>query len=65
MVIIDEKKSAFYAKPRYQLWGGLKLNYNNQDELVAWIESFINDIRKLEKTLDVESKIKNLEKDFE
>lgn len=65
MVIIDEKKSAFYAKPRYQLWEGLKLNYNNQDELVAWIESFINDIRKLEKTLAVESKIKNLEKDFE
>lgn len=65
MVIIDEKKSAFYAKPRYQLWEGLKLNYNTQDELVAWIESFINDIKKLEKTLEVESKIKNLEKDFE
>ena len=65
MVMIDEKKSAFYNKHRYQLWEGLKLNYNTQDELVAWIESFINDIRKLEKTLDVESKIKNLEKDFE
>lgn len=38
MVIIDEKKSAFYAKPMYQLWEGLKLNYNTQDELVAWIE---------------------------
>ena len=65
MVMIDEKKSAFYNTPKYQLWEGLKLNYNTQDELVAWIESFINDIRKLEKTLDVESKIKNLEKDFE
>lgn len=65
MVMIDEKKSAFYNTPKYQLWEGLKLNYNNQDELVAWIESFINDIRKLEKTLDIESKIKNLEKDFE
>lgn len=65
MIIIDEKKSAFYAKPMYQLWEGLKLNYNTQDELVAWIESFINDIKKLEKTLEVESKIKNLEKDFE
>lgn len=65
MVIIDEKKSAFYDKPKYQLWEGLKLNYNTQDELVAWIESFINDIRKLEKTLDVDSKIKDLEKDFE
>ena len=65
MVIIDEKKSAFYAKPRYQLWEGLKLNYNTQDELVAWIESFINDIRKLEKTLAVEDRVKNLEKDFE
>lgn len=65
MVIIDEKKSAFYAKPRYQLWEGLKLNYNTQDELVAWIESFINDIRKLEKTLAVEDMVKNLEKDFE
>jgi hypothetical protein len=65
MVMIDEKKSAFYAKPRYQLWEGLKLNYNTQDELVAWIESFINDIRKLEKTLAVEDRVKNLEKDFE
>ena len=65
MVIIDEKKSAFYAKPRYQLWKGLKLNYNTQDELVDWIESFINDIRKLEKTLAVEDRVKNLEKDFE
>ena len=65
MAIIDEKKSAFYNKPRYKLWEGLKLNYNTQNELVAWIESFINDIRKLEKTLEVESKIKNLEKDFE
>lgn len=65
MAIIDEKKSAFYNTPKYQLWEGLKLNYNTQNELVAWIESFINDIRKLEKTLDVESKIKNLEKDFE
>ena len=64
MAIIDEKKSAFYAKPIYQLWGGLKLNYNTQDELVAWIESFINDIRKLEKTLAVEDRVKNLEKDF-
>jgi hypothetical protein len=65
MVMIDEKKSAFYAKPRYQLWEGLKLNYNTQDELVAWIESFINDIRKLEKTLAVEDRVKDLEKDFE
>lgn len=65
MVQIDEKKSAFYNTPKYQLWEGLKLNYNTQDELVAWIESFINDIKKLEKTLEVESKIKNLEKDFE
>ena len=65
MVIIDEKKSAFYDKPRYKLWEGLKLNYNTQDELVAWIESFINDIRKLEKTLAVEDRVKNLEKDFE
>lgn len=65
MVMIDVKKSAFYNTPKYQLWEGLKLNYNTQDELVAWIESFINDIRKLEKTLAVESKIKNLEKDFE
>ena len=65
MAMIDEKKSAFYNTHKYQLWEGLKLNYNTQNELVAWIESFINDIRKLEKTLDVESKIKNLEKDFE
>lgn len=65
MVMIDVKKSAFYNTPKYQLWKGLKLNYNTQDELVAWIESLINDIRKLEKTLEVESKIKNLEKDFE
>ena len=65
MAIIDEKKSAFYDKPRYKLWEGLKLNYNTQDELVAWIESFINDIRKLEKTLAVEDRVKNLEKDFE
>lgn len=65
MAIIDVKKSAFFNETKYQLWKGLKLNYNTQDELVAWIESFINDIRKLEKTLDVESKIKNLEKDFE
>lgn len=65
MVMIDEKKSAFYNTPKYKLCEGLKLNYNTQDELVAWIESFINDIRKLEKTLEVESKIKNLEKDFE
>ena len=65
MAIIDEKKSAFYNKPRYKLWKGLKLNYNTQDELVACIESFINDIRKLEKTLEVESKLKKLEKDFE
>lgn len=64
MVIIDEKKSAFYNKPRYQLWEGLKLNYNTQDELVAWIESFINDIRKLEKTLEVESKLNDINKDF-
>lgn len=65
MVIIDEKKSAFFNETKYQLWEGLKLNYNTQDELVAWIESFINDIKKLEKTLEVESKLKNLEKDFE
>lgn len=65
MAIIDEKNSAFYNKPRYKLWEGLKLNYNTQDELVAWIESFINDIRKLEKTLAVEDRVKNLEKDFE
>lgn len=65
MVMIDEKKSTFYAKPRYKLWEGLKLNYNTQDELVDWIESFINDIRKLEKTLAVEDRVKNLEKDFE
>lgn len=65
MAIIDVKKSAFFNETKYQLWKGIKLNYNTQDELVAWIESFINDIRKLEKTLDVESKIKNLEKDFE
>lgn len=64
MVIIDEKKSAFYNKPRYQLWKGLKLNYKTQDELVAWIESFINDIRKLEKTLEVESKLNDINKDF-
>ena len=64
MAIIDEKKSAFYNKPRYQLWEGLKLNYNTQDELVAWIESFINDIRKLEKTLEVESKLNDINKDF-
>lgn len=63
--MIDEKKSAFYNKPMYKLWEGLKLNYNTQDELVAWIESFINDIRKLEKTLAVEDRVKNLEKDFE
>ena len=65
MAIIDEKKSAFYNKPRYKLWEGLKLNYNTQNELVAWIESFINDIRKLEKTLAVEDRVKKLEKDFE
>ena len=65
MIIIDEKKSAFYAKPMYQLWEGLKLNYNTQDELVAWIEQFINDIRKLEKTLYVEDMVKKIEKDFE
>lgn len=64
MVMIDEKKSAFYNTPKYQLWEGLKLNYNTQDELVAWIESFINDIRKLEKTLDVESKLNDINKDF-
>lgn len=64
MAIIDEKKSAFYNKPRYKLWEGLKLNYNTQNELVAWIESFINDIRKLEKTLAVEDRVKKLEKDF-
>ena len=41
-----------------------KLNQNTKDELVAWIESFINDIRKLEKTLYVEDMVKKLEKDF-
>lgn len=64
VVMIDEKISAFYNTPRYQLWEGLKLNYNTQDELVAWIESFINDIRKLEKTLEVESKLNDINKDF-
>lgn len=64
MVMIDEKKSAFYNTPKYQLWEGLKLYYNTKDELVAWIESFINDIRKLEKTLEVESKLNDINKDF-
>lgn len=65
MAIIDEYKSALCGKNKYKLLSGQKLNYNTQDELVSWIETFINDIRKLEKTLDIESKIKELEKDFE
>ena len=65
LAVIDEKNSALSGKTKYKLSTGLKLNYNTQDELVAWIESFINDIRKLEKTLAVEDRVKNLEKDFE
>ena len=62
LVVIDVKNC---GKTKYKLSTGLKLNYNTQDELVAWIESFINNIRKLEKTLAVEDRVKNLEKDFE
>lgn len=65
LAVIDEKNSILSGKTKYKLSTGLKLNYNTQDELVAWIESFINDIRKLEKTLAVEDRVKNLEKDFE
>lgn len=64
LAIIDENKSDLFGKIKYKLITGPKLNYNTQDELVAWIESFINDIRKLEKTLEVVSKLKDLEKDF-
>lgn len=64
LAVIDLKNSAVCGKVKYQLITGLKLNYNNQDELVAWIESFINDIKKLEKTLEVESKLKDINKDF-
>ena len=65
LAVIDEKNSALCGKVKYQLITGLKLNFNTQEKLVDWIESFINDIKMLEKTLEVESKIKNLEKDFE
>ena len=65
LAVIDEKNSALCGKIKYKLITGLKLNYNTQEELVDWIESFINDIRKLEKTLDVESKLKDINKDFE
>ena len=64
LATIDKKNSVLCGKVKYKLCTGLKLNCNNQDELVAWIESFINDIKKLEKTLEVESKLKDLEKDF-
>lgn len=65
LVEIDVKHSVFSGKTKYQLSGtGQELNYNTQDELVTMIESFINDIKKLEKTLEVESKLKDLEKDF-
>ena len=43
----------------------MKIKLEYQDELVAWNESFINDIRKLEKTLAVEDMVKKIEKDFE
>ena len=58
-------KSVLSGKTKYELSGaGQELNYKTQDELVALIESFINDIKKLEKTIEVESKLKDLEKDF-
>ena len=64
-VELDVKNSVLCGKTKYKLGGtGQELNYKTQDELVALIESFINDIKKLEKTLEVESKIKDLEKDF-
>lgn len=62
----DLCKSVLCGKTKYILSGtGQELNYKTQDELVALIESFINDIKKLEKTLEVKSKLKDLEKDFE
>lgn len=64
MVVIDDKNSALYGKPKYQLLTKQKFNCNTQDELVAWIESFIKDIKKLEKTIMIESKLKEIEKDF-
>lgn len=58
-------KSVLCGKTKYELNStGQELNYKTEDELVALIESFINDIKKLEKTLEVESKLKDLEKDF-
>lgn len=66
LAIIDVKHTALSGKIKYQLSGtGQELDYKTQDELVTMIESFINDIKKLEKTLEVESKLKDLEKDFE
>lgn len=65
LIEIDVKHSVFSGKTKYQLSGtGQELEYKTQDELVTKIESFINDIKKLEKTLEVESKLKDLEKDF-
>ena len=62
---IDVKHSVLSGKTKYQLRDTKQeLSYNTQDELVALIESCINDIKKLEKTLEVESKLKDLEKDF-
>lgn len=64
-VKLDVKHSVLSCKNKYQLSGtGKELTYKTQDEFVALIESFINDIKKLEKTLEVESKLKDLEKDF-
>lgn len=66
LAIIDVNNTALCGKIKYQLSGtGQELDYKTQDELVTLIESFITDIKKLEKTLEVESKLKDLEKDFE
>ena len=64
LAVIDEKNTALCGQVKYQLSTGLELNYKTQDELVAWIESFINYIKKLEKTLEVETKLKDINKDF-
>ena len=65
-IVLDEDATQSNGHTIYKLTPGFDLNtlYTSQN-FINWIESFISKIRKLEKNIAMEIKVKDLEKDFE